>query len=95
MLHSWLTDYGFVRSVHDPCVYTLGKIVILCYVDDLSVLFPTQEKPAYDKFLADLAKKFKYTGGGPIDHFLGYGITAASQPSTTTSSTPWTSRLPS
>ena len=34
-----------------------------------------QEKPAYDKFLADLAKKFKYTGGGPIDHFLGYGIT--------------------
>jgi transposase InsO family protein len=75
MLHSWLTDYGFVRSVHDPCVYTLGKIVILCYVDDLSVLFPTQEKPAYDKFLADLAKKFKYTGGGPIDHFLGYGIT--------------------
>jgi len=75
MLHTWITDYGFVRSVHDPCVYTLGKIVLLCYVDDLSILFPTQEKPAYDKFLVDLAKKFKYTGGGPIDHFLGYGIT--------------------
>ena len=75
MLHNWMTKYGFVRSVHDPCVYTLGKVVILVYVDDLSALFPTSEQHAFDKFLADLAKKFKYTGGGPIDHFLGYGIT--------------------
>ena len=82
MLHKWITEYGFARSVHDPCVYTLGKLVILIYVDDLSILFPTQEKPAYNKFLVDLAKKFKYTGGGPIDHFLGYGVTRDRKAST-------------
>ena len=75
-LHKWLTAYGWESSTSDPSLYRYKGMRMLLYVDDCCCIYDkkTSEKD-YQKFMADLAKDFKYTGGDDVDFFLGFRIT--------------------
>ena len=77
-LHTWLVGHGWIRSAHDPCAYTCRGVSMIVYVDDCAIMYDKTDATAsstYKQFLTDLGKDFKFTGGGDLDHFLGYGIT--------------------
>ena len=76
MLHGWLVNKQHaVRSVHDPCVYRIGNLSVLIYVDDCAILYDRKHQAEYDLFLNNMRTDFKFTGGGDVGHFLGSGIT--------------------
>jgi hypothetical protein len=76
MLHGWLVNKQHaVRSVNDPCVYRIGNLSVLIYVDDCAILYDRKHQAEYDLFLNNMRTDFKFTGGGDVGHFLGSGIT--------------------
>jgi len=76
MLHGWLVNKQHARrSVNDPCVYRIGNLSVLIYVDDCAILYDRKHQAEYDSFLDNMRVDFKFTGGGEVGHFLGSGIT--------------------
>jgi hypothetical protein len=76
MLHGWLVNKQHaVRSVNDPCVYRIGNLSVLIYVDDCAILYDRKHQAEYDLFLNNMRTDFKFTGGDDVGHFLGSGIT--------------------
>ena len=76
-LSTGLIDRGFVMSDVDPCMFISKKVVVLCYVDDLTI-YAMSQKP-----IDDLLTSFKDDGDefnwemtveGSVHEFLGIDI---------------------
>ena len=79
LLHQWMVDFGFNRCYSDPCLYILKgrksqeeSIYVAVWVDDLIIACKNQEK--LHDFKKSIAKKFKMTDLGSIQHCLGIMI---------------------
>jgi hypothetical protein len=63
MLHGWLMNKQHAsRSVNDPCVYRIGNLSVLIYVDDCAILYDRKHQAEYDSFLDNMRVDFKFTG---------------------------------
>ena len=73
LLHSFLTELGFIRSEAENCVYVRVqsgiKVIILIFVDDLIVAGATLNAVSDVKLL--LSNRFKMKDFGQINEFLG------------------------
>ena len=73
LLNNFLTSQGFVRSMSDPCLYTLfdgtNIINLIVWVDDLLIAASNQE--LMDKMKTLLSKNFKMKDLGVPSYFLG------------------------
>ena len=73
--HKFLSEFGFVRSNEDPCLYRLnsgGDVLYLClYVDDGLVF--SSSNWMRDVFMEKLARKFEITSSDP-DTYVGMEI---------------------
>ena len=79
LLHQWMVDFGFNRCYSDPCLYILKgrkgqeeSIYVAVWVDDLIIACKNQEK--LHDFKKSIARKFKMTDLGSIQHCLGMRI---------------------
>lgn len=77
-LTKFMTQYGFVQSKVDNCIFTLNKsdgtkLIVLVYVDDL---ITTGNSPEETKtFLQALGSKFKTTNKGELEFYNGIQFT--------------------
>lgn len=74
MIHKWMTDYGFVASLKDPCLYVLkhegGAVQVGIYVDDLIICDDSDDPTVCNKFMDDIRSEFKMTITDDIDSYL-------------------------
>lgn len=63
---------GFTQSVHDPCIFWRGTVILIVYTDDTIV---TGSDPvAIDLAIADLGSRFKITSEPTVSDFLGVKV---------------------
>jgi len=72
-LHDHLLDLGFTQSILDPCCYTKGNLILLCYVDDC-LLFCSDERKL-TQTVDNLKKKFILEDQGDVAAYLGIDVT--------------------
>ena len=79
LLHQWMVNFGFNRCYSDPCLYILKgrkiqeeSIYVAVWVDDLIIACKNQEM--LHDFKKSIARKFKMTDLGSIQHCLGMRI---------------------
>ena len=74
----FLRSLGFIQSHADPNVYIHGKantrMLLLLYVDDISLAYPRTVAAAAAAIKAKLAAKYKITNLGAAQQFLGIQI---------------------
>jgi len=74
-INAFLLSLGFAQSSADPNLYLCSNgIVILLYVDDISMSYPEAATKAAIKVKAKLSEKYKITNLGPAHQFLGIEI---------------------
>jgi hypothetical protein len=74
-INTFLLSLGFTQSSANPNLYLRSDgILILLYVDDISILFPEAATKAAIEVKAKLSEKYKITNLGPVDQFLGIEI---------------------
>ena len=78
-IDTWLTDYGFIASDADPCVYGLrddtggaSSLLVTLYVDDLMIV--GRDRSVLDQFKSDISQAFKMKDMGPVSYLLGMEI---------------------
>ena len=73
MLHTYLTENGFVQNPADHCVYTKEKhnekVILLVWVDDL--IIAASNEGVLDSVKVMLTERFKMKDLGKLKHFLG------------------------
>ena len=69
-----LVQLGFTASISDPCMFLNKKrsLIILVYVDDISIASPYKEQIAW--FKTEFAQRFKIKDLGELKHILGMEI---------------------
>lgn len=76
MMHDYLTNEGFERSLADPCVYTrncnMKKVIIVIWVDDIIVA--ASDSNVLEEVKQSLKRKFKMKDLGQLSWFLGIGF---------------------
>ena len=67
-LNKFMVDFGFTRSLADPCLYIMreGEIVLLSAVHVDDILTAYNDNELYEKFWTAFSKQFKSTRG-PVD----------------------------
>ena len=86
-LFPWLKEWGFEQCDSDPCVFKrtmevdtpngkrLDTVIVGCYVDDLFVLFNTNDKHSlYYRFAQDLQARWDVDDEGPVTDLLNIEI---------------------
>lgn len=70
-----MIDFGFTRSLADPCLYLLreSEIVLIAAVHVDDVLCAYNDNELYDKFWRKFSQRFKSTRG-PVDKYLGMEV---------------------
>jgi hypothetical protein len=72
-LHKGLTELGFKQSSVDECVYYRNASILLCYVDDMILIDPSDKE--IDKIIQQLRDlNFDVQDEGQIEDFLGIRI---------------------
>jgi len=76
LIEKWLTDYGFVQSEKEPCIFTYTKDSIYCllclYVDDMPGGHNNAEW--FAKFKTDLGNRFTIEDLGSLTYILGIEV---------------------
>jgi len=71
-INAFLLSLGFTQSSADPNLYLRSDgILILLYVDDISMSYPDAATKAAIEVKAKHSEKYKITNLGPARHFLG------------------------
>ena len=73
-LESVLYHLGFCRISTEACLYTNGKITILCYVDDLALFARREDRAELDELKKLLADMLDIRDCGELKWFLGIRI---------------------
>jgi hypothetical protein len=74
-INAFLLSLGFTQSSADPNLYLRSDgILILLYVDDISMSYPEAATKAAIEVKAKLSEKYKITNLGPARQFLGIEI---------------------
>jgi hypothetical protein len=74
-INAFLLSLGFTQSLADPNLYLRSDgILILLYVDDISMSYPEAAAKAAIEVKAKLLEKYKITNLGPARQFLGIEI---------------------
>ena len=84
-IKEFLLSLGFTQSKTDPNLYIFGEItgtsiggrpliLLLLYVDDISMAYPSNAAAAVNDIKAKLAAKYKITNLGAARQFLGIDI---------------------
>jgi hypothetical protein len=74
-INTFLLYLEFTQSLADPKLYLRSNgILMLLYVDDISMLYPEDATKAAIKVKARLSEKYKITNLGPAHQFLGIQI---------------------
>jgi len=74
-INAFLLSLWFTKSSADPNLYLPSDgILILLYVDDISMLYPEAATKAAIEVKAKLSEKYKITNLGPARQFLGIEI---------------------
>ena len=90
-LFSWFKSYGFEPCSADSCVFTLRRtvktpsgprediVIIGCYVDDLFVLYNSDDEHSlYSIFTTDLSKRWDVEDEGEVSDLLNVEISRSS-----------------
>jgi len=74
-MNAFLLSLGFTRCLADPNLYLRSdSILILLYVDDITMSYPEAAAKAAIEVKAKLLDKYKITNIGPARQFLGIEI---------------------
>jgi len=74
-INAFLLSLGFTQSSADPNLYLRSDgILILLYVDNISMSYPEAAAKAAIEVKAKLSEKYKITNLGPARQFLGIEI---------------------
>jgi len=74
-INAFLLSLGFTQSSADPNLYLRSDgILILLYVDDISMSYPEAATKAANEVKAKLSEKYRITNLGPARQFLGIEI---------------------
>jgi len=74
-INAFLLYLGFTQSLVDPNLYLPSEgILILLYVDDISMSYPEAAAKAAIEVKAKLSEKYKITNLGPARQFLSIEI---------------------
>jgi hypothetical protein len=74
-INAFLLSLGFTQSLADPNLYLRSDgILILLYVDDISMSYPEAAAKVAIEVKAKLSQKYKITNLGPARQFLGIEI---------------------
>lgn len=75
-LNTFMVEFGFDRSLADPCLYMLreGEILLIAAVHVDDVLCAYNDNERYDKFWVKFSQRFKATRG-PMEVYLGMEVT--------------------
>jgi hypothetical protein len=74
-INAFLLRLGFTQSLADPNLYLPSDgILILLYVDNISMSYPEAAAKAAIEVEAKLSEKYKITNLGPARQFLGIKI---------------------
>ena len=75
-LERWMLEYGFEAVGPDGVMFVLnrdgGKIIVSLHVDD--GLCATNSSDLYQKFLADLSKRYKLSDQGKMKNYVGVRV---------------------
>jgi hypothetical protein len=74
-INAFLLSLGFTQSSADPNLYLRSNgILILVYVEDISMSYPEAANKATIEVNVNLSEKYKITNLGPAHQFLGIEI---------------------
>lgn len=73
-LSTTLQGLGFKTVAHEPCCMTKGGIIIFFYVDDIVLAYKKERESEVQTMMNNVQKKYKLTGGKPLQWFLGIEI---------------------
>eukprot|EP00965_Chrysotila_dentata_P016299 538880-Pleurochrysis_carterae.AAC.1 len=79
-LFPWLETQGFRQSSTDTCIFSKvrdnDKLVVGCYVDDLFVLYSSDDSGSlYSEFSAALVERWRVEDEGEVSDLLNVDIT--------------------
>lgn len=69
-----LYTLGFTPVPSEPCIMTLGGIIVFFYVDDIVFAYRKDQRDLLNKKIAGLKEKYTLTGGGELSWFLGIEV---------------------
>ena len=72
MLKTGLEDEGFKQNKVDPCLFVRNNCVVICYIDDCSIL--SKYKQTIDALLKNLSKTFNLTDEKDVKSYLGMNV---------------------
>ena len=73
-LTSNLRELGFEVIPHEPCCMSKEGLLIFFHVDDMTFAFRQEMRAVLDWVVTELGKRFKLTGGGDLQWFLGVQV---------------------
>lgn len=73
-LTATLQALGFNTVPHEPCCMTRTGIIVFFYVDDIVLAYRKGQESEIQSIMNDLQKRYKLTGGKPLQWFLGIEI---------------------
>ena len=73
-LSTTLKALGCEPVPHKPCCYTLNRVLLFFYVDDIVLAYKPEERNTAYGLINQLKSKYKLTGGGNLQWFLGIEI---------------------
>lgn len=73
-LTTTLQGLGFKTVAHEPCCMTKEGIIIFFYVDDIVLAYKKKRESEVQSIMNNVRKKYKLTGGEPLQWFLGIEI---------------------
>lgn len=69
-----LAEIGYTQVPHEPCAFIKKGILVFFYVDDVIIAHRNKDAAAVDQLTQHLKKKYKISGGEPIQWFLGMEV---------------------
>ncbi|EED13613.1 conserved hypothetical protein [Talaromyces stipitatus ATCC 10500] len=73
-LTSTLIELGFKTVPHELCCMLKSGIILFFYVDDIVVAYKKSHQPEADSVMNQLRAKYKISGGGDLEWFLGMRV---------------------
>ena len=70
-----LVSLGMEPIPHEPCCFKKDNIYLFFYVDDMTIIYPTDKRVEKDQLAHLLQSKYKISGGEPMKWFLGLEVT--------------------
>jgi len=69
-----LNSLRFSPILHEPCCYRKDGVLVFFYVDDIVIAFEKGKRQQVDTLIRSLKSRYKMTGGGDLQWFLGIEV---------------------